>query len=159
MGLSMAGKQRVRKLFVAMVLAWGPAIVPAPDASKPGLVKSWTVADFEALLSVGLEGYRDHDTGRRGFTRGRCVKCHRLAGEGPENGVPLDQSGERHDPRSLLAIVLSPAHPADREGASRRFGVGFEKGGYLDGFEEEEVLDLLAYLVAGGDAGHPAFAK
>jgi hypothetical protein len=55
--------------------------------------------------------------------------------------------------------VLSPDHPADREETSRRFAGELGEGGYLDGFEEEDVLDLLAYLVAGGEAGHPAFAK
>ena len=142
-----------------MAVVAGPRTLPAPDVVKTDFVKSWTVADFEGLLSVGLEGYRDHEAGLRGFSRGRCVKCHRLAGEGPENGFPLEKSGERHDPRSLLAIVLSPDHPADRGETSRRFSVDLEEGGYLDGFGEEEVLDLLAYLVAGGDAGHPAFAK
>lgn len=148
-----------RLLCVAMALVSGPRMLPAPDVVKTDFVRSWTVADFEGLLSVGLEGYRDHENGHRGFARGRCVGCHLLAREGPENGFPLEKSGERHDPRGLLAIVLSPAHPADREGASRRFAVEFEESGYLDGFDEEDVLDLLAYLVAGGEAGHPAFAK
>jgi hypothetical protein len=159
MRFEMVSRYHYRLFVVFTVLAAGAGILPAADAAKPDFVKSWTVSDFEALLSVGLEGYRDHENGRRGFARGRCVKCHRLAGEGPEKGISLDKAGERHDPRSLLALVLSPAHPGDREGASRRFGVEPEKGGYLDGFEEEDVLDLLAYLVAGGEAGHPAFAK
>jgi hypothetical protein len=148
-----------RHFCIAMALVSGPRMLPAPDGVKAGFVRSWTVADFEGLLSVGLEGYRDHENGQRGFARGRCAGCHRLAREGPENGFPLEKSGERHDPRSLLAIVLSPDHPADREETSRRFAGELGEGGYLDGFEEEDVLDLLAYLVAGGEAGHPAFAK
>jgi hypothetical protein len=155
----MVGDQRVWFWSIALALGWAPGSLPAPDAAKPEGVKSWVLADFEALISVGLEGYRDHEAGRRGFTRGTCVKCHRLAGEGPDEGIALDRSGHRHDPRSLLAIVLSPSHPADREGASRRFGIEPENGGYLDGFEEEAVLDLLAYLVAGGKADDPAFAR
>lgn len=149
----MFGKRRMDFLLLSVSLGAAGWLT----ASEPP--KSWTVEDFDAVISVGLEGYRDYDNGRRGFTRGTCVKCHRFAGEGPEDGVDLARSGERRDPRSLLAIVLSPRHPADREGASRRYRVEPAKGGYLDAFAEEDVLDLLAYLVSGGDAKDPAFAK
>lgn len=136
------------------ILSMGAGWLLAADPPR-----SWTVEDFDAVIAVGLEGYRDFENGRRGFTRGTCVKCHRLAGEGPENGVDLNRSGDLHDPRSLLAIVLGPGHPADRTEASRKYGLEPVKEGYLDGFEEEDVLDLLAYLVAGGDAKDAAFAK
>jgi len=154
----MLGNLRPGVRLVAIVAAVA-FFLPVPEAGGSEAVKIWSVEDFDGVIAVGLEGYRDFENGRRGFARGTCVKCHRLAGDGPEAGVDLARSGERYDPRSLLAKMLSTEHPADRAGASRRYGVEAAKGGYLDDFEEEDVLDLLAYLVAGGDAKDPVFAR
>ncbi len=100
---------------------------------------------FDALIFVALEGYRDHANGRAGF-RAACVRCHRFGAEGKRESPDLTQKATTSEPRTLLAAILERRSPTDH-------------GSLLRDFSEEDVLDLLAYLLSGGDASDAMFAK
>lgn len=178
----------------------------ADPVSRP-VVKHWTVEDFDAVIFVGLEGYRDFENGRRRFSEASCVKCHRFAGEGPETAVSPDlgKAGESRSPRDLLEAILNPdktitpgyvAYRFELKDGGTREGVVVERtgstlrlvsdpgkpeesstlkreeirserelvasampSGLMDTFREEDILDLLAYLLSGGDSSDPMFRK
>jgi len=197
----------MRSLGLLWIVLTGAGLSAATGADPRPLVKHWVVEDFDAVIFVGLEGYRDFENGRRRFSDASCVKCHRLAGEGPAGAVAPDLAkvGETFTPRDLLAAILAPsenvreAHRvrhfelkdgrtiegivATETGTSRRIvrdprepdrvetvplaAVRAEKvsaisampAGLLDSFREEDILDLLAYLLSGGDEADAMFRK
>jgi putative heme-binding domain-containing protein len=197
----------MRHLCLLWIVATGAGLVAATGTEPRPLVKHWVVEDFDAVIFVGLEGYRDFENGRRRFSDATCVKCHRFAGEGPSGAVAPDlvKVGETFTPRDLLAAILAPseiigmAHQvrhlelkdgrtiagivATATGTSRRIvpdprepdrgetvplaAVRAEKvsaisampAGLLDTFREEDILDLLAFLLSGGDRADPMFRK
>lgn len=168
------------------------------EAAPREAVNDWTVEDFDAVIFVGLEGYRDFENGRRTFEKASCLECHRFGPKGPEQSVAPDLTkvGERESPRDLLESILHPAKktapgyeqrklrlkdgrtlegmvrdetgsgftlvgdprkPEKRHSLKRAEVAGEEvltasamPSGLLDPFDEEDVLDLLAYLLSGG---------
>jgi hypothetical protein len=71
---------------------------------------------------------------------------------------------ERDD--DALVLATDPARADHRERVSRAdvesetpSPVSPMPAGLLDRFDEEEILDLLAYLVASGNPNHPLFAR
>lgn len=192
--------------FLWLLLVGGIVTASADTASRP-VVKHWTVADFDAVIFVGLEGYRDFENGRRRFSEASCVKCHRFAGEGPKAAVSpeLGKVGETHPPRELLEAILDPdktitpgyvASRIEMKDGGTREGLVVERtgsalrlvsdpgkpeesltvkreairserelvssampSGLLDSFREEDILDLLAYLLSGGKESDPMFRK
>lgn len=182
-------------------------LFPARGDEGAPVLRHWTVEDFDAVIFVALEGYRDFANGKRTFSRASCVRCHRFAGEGPENAVAPDLAGvgENRNPRDLLESILDPGKTIAESHRVRHFGlknggtaegiviegtgavlrivtdprdperitsvarsdirsdrpsaVSAMPGGLLDAFEEEDVLDLLAYLLSGGRETDPLFRK
>ncbi len=124
----------------------------ASPASSPA--RRWTVEDFDAVLFVGLEGFRDFENGRRAFARGTCGACHLFAKQGRRDGADLTGPALQLPPRDLLAKVLSPEHSA-RPGKDGAGSIG-EILGKLD---EADILDLLAFLLSGGDGKDAIFAN
>ncbi len=126
---------------------------------RSDFVKSWTVSDCEALLSVGLEGYRDHENGRRGFARGRCVKMppprrRRTGGKGSRSTRPgngMIRAVPRHC--ALAGDRRTGREPRAASGSSRR------RGGYLDDLRGGGRARSARLSRCGREAGHPAFAK
>ena len=175
------------------------------EAAPRETVRDWKVGDFDAVLFVALEGYRDFENGKRTFENASCLDCHRFGDRGPEVVAAPDLSkvGEIFPPRDLLESILHPGKVIttgygqrkirlkdgrllegiviDRTGSGltvvidpRKAGQGIrlEKAdiasdeahlssampeGLLDGFDEEDVLDLLAYLLSGGRSGDAMF--
>jgi len=169
--------------------------------------KRWEVSDFDPVIAVGLEGYRDFENGRRHFTKAACAKCHRFAGAGPvgANTPDLEEAVRKHSPRDLLEGIIVPdqaiapgqvvqifeltdgrlvegrvleeteghflVNPDPRipdrvvkvpaiDVVSRRISPGSAMpSGLLNPFEEEDVLDLLAYLLSGGNEEDPLFSR
>lgn len=195
----------MRPLISSLLLGFC-AFVSAAPVIRP-VVKHWTVEDFDAVIFVGLEGYRDFENGRRRFSEATCVKCHRFAGEGPEAAVSPDlgKVGESFSPRDLLEAILDPdktiapgyvAHHFEMKDGGTREGLVVERtgsdlrlvsdpgkpgesqtlkreairseresitsampSGLLDTFREEDILDLLAYLLSGAKQSDPMFRK
>lgn len=139
-GVRWRGGRCVRILLAALFAAF------AVDAQER---RRWTVADFEPLLAVGLEGYRDFGNGRRRFHSAACADCHGFAGSEKGDAPDLSDVGSRLEPGALLAAILAPEHPGGGKGPVRP----------VDALDDDSVLDLLAYLLSGGREDHSLFAK
>jgi mono/diheme cytochrome c family protein len=116
--------------------------------SEPPL-KRWHADDFGGVLSVGLEGYRDFESGRRLFMQQHCENCHRFASHlAPhEQGPDLKDKALQYTPEEALSHILeSPSHQK-------------KNGPVFHHLQQAEILDLLAYLLSGAQAGHAFFQK
>jgi putative heme-binding domain-containing protein len=160
------------------------------------LVKEWTVADFDPVLSKGLNGGRDLNRGRTLFGAVGCFNCHRYATEGGAVGPDLTGVAGRFSPHDLLESVIEPSKeisdqygqvvitkkdgdtvigrvanlngdsiammtdmfdPNGFNNVKRQDIVSIEKSkvapmpeGLLNTLTQDEVLDLLAYLLSRG---------
>lgn len=192
-------------LGVAGIASWVPRPVSADPERRP-VVRQWAVVDFDQVIAVGLEGYRDFENGRRGFSEASCIKCHRFAGEGPlaANTPDLAKAAGSLSPGELLEAIISPSLVIARSDVVQIFELAEGKliegriveesethylispdprdpgqivkvlkstvisrrssptsampTGLLDSLHEEDVLDLLAYLLSGGNKESPLFA-
>jgi putative heme-binding domain-containing protein len=191
--------------FCLLIFLVGKTAAIASD-TRP-LVKHWVVEDFDAVIFVGLEGYRDFENGRNRFSDATCASCHRIGERGPRGAVAPDLSrvGQTFTPRDLLAAILHPSETIQEPHQVRRFelkdgravegivvaateesrlvlvdparpnqtetvlvaellaekvsGISAMPKGLLDEFREDDVLDLLAYLLSGGDERDAMFRK
>lgn len=115
--------------------------VLAADNEPP---RRWKAEDFGGVLSVGLEGHRHFEAGKVLFAR-TCGGCHRLATHGGGDAPDLSRRSLTYTPEELLENILKPAnHPPSSKGL-------------LDSFKQEQVLDLLAFVLSGADAKSPFF--
>jgi putative heme-binding domain-containing protein len=90
-----------------LILLLSQAILVAAGETRP-FVQAWNVADFDDVISVGLEGHRDYANGRRMFTAASCSTCHQIHGEGGASGPDLTGVREKFSPRDLLEAILNP---------------------------------------------------
>ncbi len=72
-------------------------------------VKNWTVADFDDVINVGLEGNRDYANGRKMFGAATCFACHRFNQEGGAIGPDLTSVSGKFSPRDLLESIIEPS--------------------------------------------------
>lgn len=168
---------------------------------------SWEVSDFDAVIFVGLEGYRDFENGSRVFQRASCAKCHGFGDVGRKGAVApeLAKATALLTPQELLEAILVPdkvlkagyethritmddgrvfeglvrgdsdsklhlVPDAGEPGKSVFFSrdrirkrsltdISAMPSGLLDRFGEDDILDLLAYLLSGGDPKDSMFRK
>lgn len=176
---------------------------PVFTAEPRDFVKAWTVADFDDVLAVGLEGGRDFENGRKMFGAATCFACHRFNGDGGAIGPDLSSAGGRFSPRDLLESIVEPSKeisdqygaiiitkndgsqvfgrvgnlngdtlqvvtdmmkPGDMTGINRNDVKSIEPSpvsmmppGLLNTLAKDDVLDLLAYILAHGDPEAPVF--
>jgi hypothetical protein len=83
-----------------------------------------------------------------------------LKNGGTAEGIVIEGTGavlrivtDPRDPERITSVARSDIR-SDRPSA-----VSAMPGGLLDAFEEEDVLDLLAYLLSGGRETDPLFRK
>jgi putative heme-binding domain-containing protein len=215
-GKSFAGFIRaIRKEAIARLetkdvemLAGLLADFPTVDLSglpKPaGPAGNWTVESGMKLFGSELRG-RDFENGKKMFSAGLCVACHRFGGEGGHSGPDLGTVGNRFAIRDILVAICEPSasiseqymasivklksgdplygrliirnddevavasNPFDlneltKAAADQVEGVEFSPvsimpPGMIAGMNGEEVKDLMAFLLSGGDAGHKVFRK
>jgi putative heme-binding domain-containing protein len=181
---------------------------PATDLSKlprpKGPSVAWKVDTAMELFSTALSG-RDFGNGRKMFSAGKCIACHRFGGEGGISGPDLGSVGSRFSVRDILVAICEPSasiseqYMASRvklkDGGSlygrlilrneKEVGVAsnpFDLNqvtkasptnvvsiefsnvspmppGMISGMNREELMDLMAYLLSGGDPNHKAFRK
>lgn len=179
---------------------------PAFDLSKlprpKGPAGAWTVESAMKHFEADLRG-RDFDNGKRMFSAGMCIACHRIGGEGGHTGPDLGSLGNRFSIRDILVAITEPSasiseqymasnvklkdgrtlsgrlilHTAREVGvASNPFDLNqltkapadqVEKiefsqtsimpPGMISAMNRDELMDLMAYLLSGGNPNHEAF--
>ena len=154
------------------------------------------------LFEADLRG-RDFENGKRMFSAGMCIACHRIGGEGGHSGPDLGSLGNRFSIRDILVAITEPSasiseqymasnvklkdgrtlsgrlilHTAREVGvASNPFdlnqltkapadqvdNIEFSQTsimppGMISAMNRDELMDLMAYLLSGGNPNHGAF--
>ena len=215
-GKSFAGNIRaIRKDAIAQLetadveqMAGLLADFPAFDLSKlpkpKGPAGAWTVDSAMKLFESDLRA-RDFENGKRAFSAGLCIACHRFSGEGGHSGPDLGSLGNRFTIRDILTAIVEPSAsiseqymastvklkdgsaisgrlivrnekevavalnpfdlnqltkaPADKVESIEFSNVSIMPPGMISGMNRDELLDLMAYLLSGGDSRHKVFTK
>ena len=77
-----------------------------PKAKGPGV--GWTVDSALAVLNEQPLTGRSLENGRKMFSAGMCVACHRFGSEGGGIGPDLTHLAKRSDYKSILESILEP---------------------------------------------------
>jgi putative heme-binding domain-containing protein len=173
-----------------------------PRPSGPG--RAWTVETAMEHFEKPLTG-RDFENGKKMFSAGSCVACHRFSGNGGYSGPDLGSLGNRFSVRDMLVAIIEPSQSISEQYLASN--VTLKDGGSLYGrliykndkeiavasnpfdlsqvikkptsevlkiepsqqslmppgmifaMSENELKDLMAYLVSGGNKKHKVFAK
>lgn len=78
--------------------------LPAP-AGPPG---AWTVDTATKLFDAELRG-RNFENGKKMFSAGMCIACHRFGGSGGTAGPDLGSVGNRFSIHDILVAVCEPS--------------------------------------------------
>ena len=85
---------------------------PAFDLSKlpkpKGPPTAWTVETAMKLFAADLRG-RDFENGKKMYSAGFCIACHRFGGEGGHSGPDLGSVGSRYSIRDILVAIIEPS--------------------------------------------------
>ena len=215
-GKSFAGYiQAIRKDAIAQLetkdaapLAGMLGDLPTVDLSKlpkpKGPAGAWTVDSAMKLFESELRG-RDFENGKRMFSAGLCIACHRFSGEGGHSGPDLGSVGNRFSIRDILVAICEPSAsiseqymastmklkdggvltgrliskgaaeiaiasnpfdlnqlqktPVDKVESIEFSNVSIMPPGMIAGMNRDELMDLMAYLLSGGNAEHRVFRK
>lgn len=189
-------------------VSWLLGDIAGVDLSKLPIPKgpavNWTIDTAMKLFESPLRG-RDFENGKKMFSAGRCVACHRFSGSGGYSGPDLGSVGNRYSIRDILVAICEPSQSIseqyqastitlkDGSGlygrliyrndkeiavAPNPFNFGdlqkkpahlVEKiepsqmsmmpAGTINAMNDEELKDLIAYLVSGGNKKHEAFQR
>ena len=172
--------------------------LPSP-AGPPG---GWTTETVMELFKAGLAD-RNYENGKKMFSAGRCVACHRFEGTGGYSGPDLGSVAKRYSIKDILMAISEPSQSISEQYQAST--VLLKEGGMLYGriiyrndkeiaiaanpfdfgiltktpmgdvasvepsqismmplatlalMNKDEVSDLIAYLVSGGDPKHKVF--
>ncbi len=173
-----------------------------PKPKGPG--EAWTVETAMKLFASDLRG-RDFENGKKMFSAGLCIACHRVGGEGGHSGPDLGSLGNRYSIRDILVAICEPSAsiseqymasvvklkdgdplygrlilrndkevgvasnpfdlnqitkaPADKVEGIEFSQVSIMPPGMIAGMNREELMDLMAYLLSGGNSQHKVFNK
>lgn len=142
MNTALGKNLRTGALAVAMALFW----LAAARADAPPR-RHWTLADFGGVLSVGLEGHRNFQTGLAHY-RSVCAACHAMGEHGDGPATDLTRRALSYTPEELLGHILSDSKHAKHAPPKR---------GLIDSLTQAGVLDLLAFVLSGADPKSPFF--
>ena len=181
---------------------------PAIDLSKlpkpKGPAGAWTVETAMKLFEADLRG-RDFANGKKMFSAGLCIACHRVGGEGGHSGPDLGSLASRYSIRDILVAICEPSasiseqymasvvklkdsdplygrlilrndkevgvasNPFDlnqitKAAAEKVESIEFSQVSIMPpemiaGMNRDELMDLMAYLLSGGDSQHKVFKK
>ena len=98
-------KTALKEIIEAKPTNTGPQFTFEPRE----FVQNWTVADFDDVINVGLEGNRDFANGRKMFGAGTCFACHRFNQEGGAIGPDLTSVSGKFSPHDLLESIIEPS--------------------------------------------------
>jgi putative heme-binding domain-containing protein len=165
---------------------------------------AWTVDTAMELFASELRG-RDFENGKKMYSAGLCIACHRFGGEGGVTGPDLGSLGSRFSIKDILVAICEPSASISEQYmastvklkvgdtlygrliirndkeigvASNPFdlnqitkaptenlesiefsNVSIMPPGLISGMNRDELMDLMAYLLSGGDLQHRAFKK
>jgi putative heme-binding domain-containing protein len=173
-----------------------------PRPKGPG--KAWTVETAIKLFEKPLTG-RDFENGKKMFSAGSCIACHRFSGDGGYSGPDLGSLGNRFSARDMLVAIIEPSQSISEQ--YQASNITLKEGGPLYGrliykndkeiavasnpfdlsqvtknptsevlkiepsqqslmppgmiyaMSENELKDLMAYLISAGNKKHKMFAK
>ncbi len=173
-----------------------------PKATGPAGV--WTVDSAMKLFEADLRA-RDFENGKKMFSAGMCIACHRIAGDGGHSGPDLGSLGNRFTTRDILVAIVEPSASISEQYMASN--VKLKDGGTLSGrlisktekeialapspfdlnqltkfaadkvesiefsntslmppgmiaaMNQDELMDLIAYLKSGGNPKDPVFEK
>jgi putative heme-binding domain-containing protein len=163
----------------------------------------WTTDTAMELFKTELKG-RDYENGKKMFSAGRCVACHRFGGSGGYAGPDLGSVAQRYSIRDILIAICEPSNSISEQYQAST--VSLKAGGVLYGriiykndkeiavasnpynlseltkapigdvekiepsqismmppgaiilMNKDELSDLMAYLLSGGNPRHKMFA-
>ena len=172
--------------------------LPFPKGPPGG----WTTETAAKLFKTELEA-RDYENGKKMFSAGRCVACHRFEGAGGYSGPDLGSVAKRYSIRDILVSICDPSQSISEQYQASK--VMLKQGGMLYGrviyrndkeialaanpydfsvltkspignvasvepsqvsmmppatialMNKDELSDLIAYLISGGDPQHKVF--
>jgi putative heme-binding domain-containing protein len=165
---------------------------------------AWTVESAMKLFESDLHN-RDFENGKKMFSGGLCIACHRFGGSGGTSGPDLGSVGKRFSIRDILVAVCEPSQsiseqylasvvslkdgsslhgrliykndkevavapnpfnnaefkkaPADQVTKIEYSQTSMMPPGTIAGMNADELKDLIAYLVSGGNPKHEAFQE
>lgn len=172
--------------------------LPLPEG-PPGV---WTVETAMPLFEKALVG-RDFENGKKMYSAGRCIVCHRFGDAGGFSGPDLGSVGNRFSIRDILVAICEPSQsiseqyqassvklkdgsslygrliyrtdreiavapnpynfselvkaPADQVESVGMSQISLMPAGTIAAMNRDELMDLMAYLISGGDPEHEAF--
>lgn len=181
---------------------------PAFDLGKlprpKGPAGAWTVETATKLFASEPRG-RDCENGKKMFSAGMCIACHRVGGEGGHSGPDLGSVGNRFSIRDILVAICEPSAsiseqcmartvklktggvlagrlifrndreigfasnpfhlnqltkaPADQVASIEFSPVSIMPPGTISGMNRDELMDLMAYLLSGGNPQHRVYGR
>ena len=190
----------------AAAVSWLLGDVAAVDLSKlpspQGPPGGWTTETMLELFRNDLAG-RDYGNGKKMFSAGKCVACHRIEGTGGYSGPDLGSLAKRYTIKDILIAISDPSQSISEQYQASTLLL--KEGGMLYGrviyrddkeialaenpydfsvptrmaigdvasvepsqismmplattalMNKDELSDLMAYLISGGDAKHKVF--
>jgi putative heme-binding domain-containing protein len=190
----------------AAAVSWLLGDVAAVNLSSLPLPKGppggWTTDTAMKLFATELTA-RDYENGKKMFSAGRCVACHRFQGSGGYSGPDLGSVAKRYSIRDILVSICEPSQSISEQYQASK--VTLKEGRTLYGrviyrdekeiavaanpydfsalskspignvasvepsqvsmmppatiimMNKDELSDLMAYLISGGDPKHKVF--
>ena len=173
-----------------------------PKPEGPPVV--WTTDTAMELFESNLRG-RSYTNGKKMFSAGACVACHRFDGSGGYAGPDLGSVGNRYSIRDILVSISEPSNSISEQYQASRVSlkngdsvygriiykndveiaiasnpyvlsdvnklpmsdvdkiepsnVSLMPPGTIFGMNKDELMDLMAYLVSGGNRKHDVFKE
>jgi putative heme-binding domain-containing protein len=97
----------------AATVSWLLGNISTVDLNKlpspKGPAVAWTVDTALPLFKDDLQD-RDYANGKRMFSAGRCVACHRFQGSGGYSGPDLGSVAQRYSIRDILVAICEPSN-------------------------------------------------
>ena len=150
---------------VALAKWIAPYTHPAPELPKdpPKFVRMWEVDDFAPVFNKPLRG-RNFEKGKAAYTKSNCVLCHRMNGivatANSAAGPDLSNVGGRFGLRDLLVSIIHPSRAInDKYRNPAAPNLSTMPPAQINVLESDEVIDLLAFLQAGGRAQDSVFYR
>jgi putative heme-binding domain-containing protein len=192
----------------AASISWLLGEIATIDLSKlptpKGPAVAWTIDSATKLFKDPLAG-RNFENGKKMFSAGRCVACHRFEGSGGYSGPDLGSVGNRYAIKDILVAIIEPSQSISEQYQAST--VTLKDGGTAYGriiykndkeiavapnpynladivktpigkvekiawsqtsmmppgtifpMNQDELKDLVAYLISSGNPKHKAFQK